>query len=158
MLSASQTPALPFTGSLIVLVNKRADWNVPVSYIKYMSLCSALWFQILRLFLKPFLYFNILSITWQLLLSVKWGYLFPWQIKTKPIYGMEMNIKSRNGGINTVIYDRLTSIFFTHWNHGSGLINLQILHYEPTSWPSKQVFDDIIISVWKQKLWIISYF
>jgi hypothetical protein len=24
-------------GSLIVLVNKRADWNVPVSYIKYMS-------------------------------------------------------------------------------------------------------------------------
>ena len=32
-------------GSLIVLVNKRADWNVPVSYIKYMSLCSALWFQ-----------------------------------------------------------------------------------------------------------------
>jgi Na+-translocating ferredoxin:NAD+ oxidoreductase RnfD subunit len=32
-------------GSLIVLVNKRADWHVPVSYIKYMSLCSALWFQ-----------------------------------------------------------------------------------------------------------------
>jgi hypothetical protein len=31
-------------GSLIVLVNKRADWNMPVSYIKYMSLCSALWF------------------------------------------------------------------------------------------------------------------
>ena len=26
-------------GSLIVLVNKRADWNVPVSYIKYMSIC-----------------------------------------------------------------------------------------------------------------------
>ena len=24
-------------GSLIILVNKRADWNVPVSYIKYMS-------------------------------------------------------------------------------------------------------------------------
>ena len=45
MLSASQTPALPVMGSLIVLVNKRADWNVPVSYIKYMSLCSALWFQ-----------------------------------------------------------------------------------------------------------------
>jgi hypothetical protein len=35
-------------GSLIVLVNKRADWNVPVSYIKYMSLCSALWFQHLK--------------------------------------------------------------------------------------------------------------
>ena len=32
-------------GVTIVLVNKRADWNVPVSYIKYMSLCSALWFQ-----------------------------------------------------------------------------------------------------------------
>jgi hypothetical protein len=27
--------------SLVVLVNKRADWNVPVSYIKYMSPCSA---------------------------------------------------------------------------------------------------------------------
>ena len=30
-------------GSLIVLVNKRADWNVPVSYIKYMFLCM-LWY------------------------------------------------------------------------------------------------------------------
>ena len=34
MSSASQTPALPVMGSLIILVNKRADWNVPVSYIK----------------------------------------------------------------------------------------------------------------------------
>ena len=42
MSSASQTPALPVMGSLIVLVNKRADWNVPVSYIKYMSPCCAL--------------------------------------------------------------------------------------------------------------------
>ena len=33
-------------GSLIVLVNKRADWNVPVSYIKYMSACSACGFSI----------------------------------------------------------------------------------------------------------------
>ena len=57
--------------------------------VKY-SLC-------IRLFLKPFLYFNILSITWQLLLSVEWRHLFPWQIKTRPIYGMETNIKSRNG-------------------------------------------------------------
>jgi hypothetical protein len=32
-------------GSLIVLVNKRADWNVPVSYIKYMSSCSACGFS-----------------------------------------------------------------------------------------------------------------
>jgi hypothetical protein len=32
-------------GSLIVLVNKRADWNVPVSYIKYMSPCSACGFS-----------------------------------------------------------------------------------------------------------------
>jgi hypothetical protein len=32
-------------GSLIAFVNKKADWNVSVSYIKYMSLCSALWFQ-----------------------------------------------------------------------------------------------------------------
>jgi Na+-translocating ferredoxin:NAD+ oxidoreductase RnfD subunit len=48
MSPASQTPALPVMGSLIVLVNKRADWNVPVSYIKCMSLCSALWFQHLK--------------------------------------------------------------------------------------------------------------
>jgi hypothetical protein len=32
-------------GSLIVLVNKRADWNVPVSYIKCMSPCSACGFS-----------------------------------------------------------------------------------------------------------------
>ena len=31
--------------SLIVLVNKRADWNVLVSYIKYMSSCSACGFS-----------------------------------------------------------------------------------------------------------------
>jgi hypothetical protein len=31
--------------SLIVLVKKRADWNVPVSYIKYMSPCSACGFS-----------------------------------------------------------------------------------------------------------------
>ena len=47
----------------------------------------------------------------------------------------------------TVIYDRFTSIFFTHGNHVSGFINHQTLHHEPTSWPSKQVFDDINISV-----------
>ena len=38
MSSASQTPALPVMESLIILVNKRADWNVPVSYIKYVTL------------------------------------------------------------------------------------------------------------------------
>jgi hypothetical protein len=32
-------------GSLIVLVNKRADWNVPVSYIKCMSTYSACGFS-----------------------------------------------------------------------------------------------------------------
>ena len=36
-------------GSLIVLVNKRADWNVPVSYIKYMSPCSACGFSTKKL-------------------------------------------------------------------------------------------------------------
>ena len=46
MSSAPQTSALPVMGSLIVLVNKRADWNVPVSYIKYMSSCSACGFSI----------------------------------------------------------------------------------------------------------------
>jgi hypothetical protein len=47
MSSASQTLALPVMGSLIVLVNKRADWNVPVSYmyIEYMSPCSACGFS-----------------------------------------------------------------------------------------------------------------
>ena len=51
----------------------------------------------IRLFLKPFLYFNILSIIWQLLLSVKWRHLFSYQVKTGPIYGIETNIKSGNG-------------------------------------------------------------
>jgi hypothetical protein len=50
-----------------------------------------------RLFLKPFLYFNILSIIWQLLLSVKWRHLFSYEVKTGTIYGMETNIKSGNG-------------------------------------------------------------
>jgi hypothetical protein len=45
MSSASQTLALPVMGSLIILVYKRADWNVPVSYIKYMSPCSACGFS-----------------------------------------------------------------------------------------------------------------
>ena len=47
-------------------------------------------------------------------------------------------------GINTVMYDRLISIFFTYRNHACGLINNHILHYEPTYWPSKQVFDELI--------------
>ena len=50
-------------------------------------------------------------------------------------------------GFNTVIYDRLTSVFFTHRNHAWGLINNRILHYESTSWPSKQVFDELIFLV-----------
>ena len=37
-------------------------------------------------------YFNILSIIWQLLLSVKWRHLFSCEVKTRPIYGMETNI------------------------------------------------------------------
>jgi hypothetical protein len=36
---------LTVMGSLIVLVNKRAEWNVPVSYIKYMSPCSTCGFS-----------------------------------------------------------------------------------------------------------------
>jgi hypothetical protein len=35
-------------------------------------------------------------------------------------------------------------IFFTHRNHAWWHINDQILHYEPTSWPSKQVFDELL--------------
>ena len=38
----------------------------------------------IRLFLKPFLYFNILSIIWQLLLSVKWRHLFSSIVTTRP--------------------------------------------------------------------------
>ncbi len=37
-------------------------------------------------------FFNILSIIWQLLLSVKWRHLILCEVKTKPIYGMETNI------------------------------------------------------------------
>ena len=51
----------------------------------------------IRLFSKPFLYFNILSIIWQLLLSVKWRHLISCEVITRPIYGMETNIKSGNG-------------------------------------------------------------
>jgi hypothetical protein len=39
-------------------------------------------------------YFNILSIIWQLLLSVKWHHLFLCEVITRPIYRMETNIKS----------------------------------------------------------------
>ena len=55
------------------------------------------YFFVHKIVFKAILVFNILSITWQLLLSVKWRHLFPWQIKTRPIYGMETNIKSGNG-------------------------------------------------------------
>ena len=43
------------------------------------------------------MYFNILSIIWQLLLSVNWRHMFSYKVKTGPIYGMETNIKSGNG-------------------------------------------------------------
>ena len=46
-----------------------------------------------------------------------------------------------------MIYDRLTSIFFTHRNHAWWHINDQILHYEPTSWPSKQVVDVLLFQI-----------
>jgi hypothetical protein len=55
------------------------------------------YFFVHRLFLKPFLYFNILSIIWQLLLLVKWRHMFSYEVKTGPIYGMETNTKSGNG-------------------------------------------------------------
>jgi hypothetical protein len=40
--------------------------------------------------------------------------------------------------------DRLTSIFFKHRNHAWGLITNRILHYKPISWPSEQVFDELL--------------
>ena len=81
-----------FSDIAINSVNPPFIWRLEFSKNGYLniSLC-------IRFFLKPFLYFNILSITWQLLLSVKWRHLFPWQIKTRPIYGVETNIKSGNG-------------------------------------------------------------
>jgi hypothetical protein len=33
------------------------------------------------------------------LLSVKWRHMFSYEVKTRPIYGMETNIKSENGWI-----------------------------------------------------------
>ena len=42
-------------------------------------------------------FLNILSIIWQLLLSVKWRHMYSYKVKTGQIYGMEMNIKSGNG-------------------------------------------------------------
>jgi hypothetical protein len=39
----------------------------------------------IRLFLKPFLYFNIFSIIWHLLLSVKWRHLFSCEVITRPL-------------------------------------------------------------------------
>ena len=54
------------------------------------------YFFVHKIVLKPFLYFNILSIIRQLLLSVKWRHLFSCEVITRPIYGMETNIKSGN--------------------------------------------------------------
>ena len=55
------------------------------------------YFFVHKIVLNPFLHFNIISIIWQLLLSVKWRHLFSYKVKTGPIYGMETNIKSGNG-------------------------------------------------------------
>ena len=41
------------------------------------------------------MYFKILSIIWQLLLSVKWRHMFSYEVKTGPIYGMETEYKIR---------------------------------------------------------------
>ena len=46
---------------------------------------------------EQYLYFNILSIIWQLLLSVKWRHMFSYEVKSGPIYGMETEMKSGNG-------------------------------------------------------------
>jgi hypothetical protein len=45
------------------------------------------YFFVHKIVFKPFLYFNILSIIWQL--TVKWRHLFSCEVKTRPIYGME---------------------------------------------------------------------
>jgi hypothetical protein len=55
------------------------------------------YFFVHKIVLKAILYFNILSIIRQLLLSVKWRHIFSYEVKTGPIYGMETNIKSGNG-------------------------------------------------------------
>jgi hypothetical protein len=48
-------------------------------------------------FVHKIVFKAILSIIWQILLSVKWPHLFSYEVKTGPIYGMETNIKSVNG-------------------------------------------------------------
>jgi hypothetical protein len=46
---------------------------------------------------RPLLDLPLLSIIWQLLLSVKWRHMFSYEFKTGPIYGIETNIKTGNG-------------------------------------------------------------
>jgi hypothetical protein len=72
-------------GSLIVLVNKRADWNVPVSYIKYMSSCSACGFSIkktskVNTILKVVIFKNYV-ILFRCSMICRWPE--PWNFKTK---------------------------------------------------------------------------
>ena len=83
-----------FSDIAINSVNPSFIWRLEFS--KNDQLNISLYIR-LFLILKPFLYFNILSIIWQLLLSVKWRHLFSCEVKTRPIYWMETNIKSRNG-------------------------------------------------------------
>ena len=76
-----------FSDIAINSVNPPFIWRLEFSKNGYLNISLYI-----RLFLKPFLYFNILSIIWQLLLSVKWRHLFSCEVKTRPIYGMETNI------------------------------------------------------------------
>ena len=71
----------------IISVNPSFIWRLEFSKNGYLNISLYI-----RLFLKPFLYFNIPSIIWQLLLSVKWRHRFSCEVKTRPIYGMETNI------------------------------------------------------------------
>jgi hypothetical protein len=74
-------------------------WNLKTSHFRILysfpPRISAL--ILLHTKIDDFLYFNIISIIWQLLLSVKWRHLFSYEVKSGPIYGVETNIKSGNG-------------------------------------------------------------
>ena len=104
-------------GSLIVLVNKRADWNVPVSYIKYMSLCSALWFSALRKTSKVNTILKVVIFKHSVILfrcSMICGWPEPWNSKTSH-FRISYSFRSRISALfllHTKTYD---AIFKTHF-------------------------------------------
>ena len=85
--STSSSCHVTVMGSLIVLVNKRADWNVPVSLIKCMSPCSVCDFSTkktskVNTILKVVI-FKHSAILFRCSMICRWPE--PWNCKTNPI-------------------------------------------------------------------------